>query len=355
VLRARLSTLFEADVYLTGMAAAATLGNHNPPAALAAVDHKTQELAAAVGDAYPSIQSQFLTLWRQETSLFMDYAAAKAAGDTAKATATRAALDTFRKNVGALFNGVNPNLTQDSVVTLLSGHVSTIESTIDAQARHDNTQYADLKAAADQMPEVGEFLAKGFALAMKSRYTGNVDSRAALLVTTLEDVLQAHTYMVGVAATATIDGGDAQAAANAVDANSSDLANVFTSVYDPTVGTRLLASWRQQVARYRDYTAARVQGAAGAAAATQAAGQLSQYPQSLGSFLAGLQPPLDVSGVVGSLGSEVSALLAAVDAEAGHDPRSYDLVRTAADQMLPLGAALADAVATQFPGTFTAT
>ena len=354
VLRARLSTHFQAHSYLVGLMTAAAAAGTDPAPARSVVDQNGAELAAVVGEVFtPAVGQQFQGLWLRQLDLELAYTRAKVAGDSAAATQVRAGLDRFRSDLADFFAPLSPSLTTSTVTDLFSTPLSALLSAADAQVTRSAQQYASLHTAAAAMPPVAELLTRAFVKHDPSRYPGNPDSGASTLLTASEDLLQEHVFLLAVTTATQVSGGDVKAASNTLDLNSEALANVLVSAYGSAAGATFLSLWRGHVSSFLDYARARVAG--NQADAAQAASRLDQFSQDMGAFLAGANPNLTRDQVASSMAAHVSTAKAMIDAQAGRDPRWVALALTAGRGMLPVGALVAQALAAQLPGRFSGT
>ena len=176
---------------------------------------------------------------------------------------------------------------------------------------------------------------------------------ASDLRTLLDLQLSEHVYLAGSATGAALGGRDAEfkAAADALDANSVEIAQSIGSVYGPDAETAFLPLWRSHIGFFVDYT----QGVAAKDQAKQdkAVSDLLGYTQDFAAFVSGANPNLPKAAVADLLESHVVGLKDAVDAQAAGDaPRAYMALRTASQHMDMIGNALAGAIGKQFPDTF---
>jgi hypothetical protein len=177
--------------------------------------------------------------------------------------------------------------------------------------------------------------------------------KAAELKSKLSTLLQEHTFLAAAATGAALSGRTAefQGAAGALDMNSIDVSKAIGMVYGSGAETAFLALWRKHIGFVVDYTT----GVAtkDKAKSDKAVGDLVQYTQDFGAFLASANPNLPKEAVAGLVKDHVLTLKAVIDAQAtGDAKKTYSALREAAMHMQMIADPLAAAIAKQFPGKF---
>ena len=162
---------------------------------------------------------------------------------------------------------------------------------------------------------------------------GPSDTEAAELRADLAAGLEEHTYLAGITITRLVAEGAtspaATAAAAALDANSTALADVVSSGFDPEVGEDFLRLWRGHVTSYVDYAAARQAG--DAAAASTATDELDTFASDTGDlFESASDEVLAADQVAEGLGTHVQSTLTVIDATVAGSPDAVALLREAA-------------------------
>ena len=162
---------------------------------------------------------------------------------------------------------------------------------------------------------------------------GPSDTEAAELRADLAAGLEEHTYLAGITITRLVAEGATSPAATAtaasLDANSTALADIVSSGFDPEVGEDFLRLWRGHVTSYVDYAAARQAG--DAAAASTATDELDTFASDTGDlFESASEEALSASEVEDGLDTHVQSTLAALDATVAASPDAVGLVREAA-------------------------
>ncbi|MDT7543926.1 MAG: hypothetical protein QOE99_36 [Actinomycetota bacterium] len=350
-LRAGLTYLLEEHVQLAGIAtgtAIANKGNLKAPAVMAAVaalDANSVALSKAVGSAYPKAEAPFLASWRQHIGFFVDYTLGKATKNAAMTTKAMKDLDGYRTSFGQLINSVVPELPADAVATELKPHVASLFAAIDAQVAGDPKQFQLLQDAAGHMPGTAAILAGGIATNLK---LGMADTKAADLRAGLTALLTQHVYAAGIAiSTAVSKGGNLKdpmvvGAVSALDANSVALSKAVGAAY-PKAEAPFLASWRQHIGFFVDYTLGKA--TKNAAMTTKAMKDLDGYRTSFGQLINSVVPELPADAVATELKPHVASLFTAIDAVVAGSPTAFGKLQTAAGHMPGTAGTLAGGIA----------
>src|SRR4051794_26156912 len=350
-LRAGLTYLLEEHVQLAGIATGTALakkGNLNDPAvkaAVAALDANSVALSKAVGAAYPKAEAPFLASWRQHIGFFVDYTLGKATKNTAMTDKAVKDLDGYRTSFGQLINSVVPELPADAVANELKPHVASLFAAIDAQVAGDPKQFALLQTAANHMPATAAILAGGIATNLD---LGKADTKAAELRAGLTALLTQHVYAAGIAInTAVAKGGNLKdpmvtGAVSALDANSVALSKAIGAAY-PKAEAPFLASWRQHIGFFVDYTLGKA--TKDQAKADKAQKDLDGYRTGFGQLINSVVPELPADAVAEELKPHVASLSAAIDAVVAGDPTAFSKLQTAAGHMPMTAATLSGGIA----------
>ena len=356
-LRATLNRLFGEHVILAAAATGAALDGREAEfkAAAGALDANSMDIAGAIGSVYGQDAEQaFLPLWRRHIGFAVDYTVGAATKDQAKQQKAVSDLIAYTQDFGAFLQSANPHLPKSVVADLVKHHVVTLKDVIDAQASKDYVSaYAAQRTATAHMRMIGDPLAGAIVKQFPDRFSGNPESAASGLRTTLNLALAEHVYLAGAATNAALGGRDAEfkAAAGGLDANSVDIAKAIGSVYGPEAEQAFLPLWRRHIGFFVDYTV----GVATKDQAKQdkAVNDLVSYTQDFGAFLSSANPNLPKPVVADLVKSHVLTLKTVVDAQAAKDQgRAFTAVRTAAGHMPMIADPLAEAIAKQFPDRF---
>jgi hypothetical protein len=169
----------------------------------------------------------------------------------------------------------------------------------------------------------------------------------------LRTLLQEHTFLAANATGAALGGRKAEfeAAAGALDMNSVDVSKTIGSVYGSGAEQAFLALWRKHIGFVVDYTVGLA--TKDKAKSDKAVGDLVQYTQDFGAFLASANPNLPRDAVAGLVKDHVLTLKSVIDAQAAMDGKAtYAALRAAGMHMQMIADPLADAIAKQFPAKF---
>lgn len=166
--------------------------------------------------------------------------------------------------------------------------------------------------------------------------TGGADSAAAGLRGALTGLLDDHVWLAGNALqTAVLKGGNlkdpqVKGAVAALDANSVALSKAVGSVY-PAAEAPFLASWRQHIGFFVNYTLGKATHNAKMAADANKA--LDGYRTSFGQLINSVVPELPADAVAKELIPHVTTLEAAIDAAVAGSPDFQTKLATAAAHM----------------------
>jgi hypothetical protein len=345
-LRATLTSLLSDHVWLAGNAldtAVRQQGDLKDPqvvGAVKALDANSVALAEAIGSVYPDAEKPFLASWRQHVGFFVDYTLGKATKNDEQVSKAKDDLDAYRTSFGELINSVVPELPADAVADELKPHVASLFAAIDASVAGKPDYQTKLSTAADHMAMTAEVLAGG--IAKNKQLSGDVDGMASTVRATLTSQLTAHVWLAGNALdTAVQQTGDLKdpqvvGAVKALDANSVALAKTLGSVY-PEAEKPFLASWRQHIGFFVDYTLGKATNNDEQVA--KAKDDLDAYRTSFGQLINSVVPELPADAVAEELKPHVASLFAAIDASVADKPDYQTKLSMAAEHM-PMTAAV---------------
>jgi hypothetical protein len=351
-LRGGLTYLLTEHVYLAGLATGTAVGKGGDlkdPAvvgAVTALDANSIAIADAVASAYPEAKEPFLTSWRQHIGFFVDYTLGKATKDGAKVAKAKKDLDAYRTSFGQLISSVVPELPADAVAEALVPHVASLFAAIDAQVAGKATQFALLDEAASHMPMTAKTLAGG--IDANKNLAGDPADAASELRSGLTFLLTQHVYDAGIAiSTAVSNKGSltaptSAAAVKALDANSVAIADAVASAY-PEAKEPFLASWRQHIGFFVDYTLGKATN--DATKVTKAKTDLDGYRTSFGQLISSLVPELPADAVARELVPHVDSLFLAIDSVVAGKASAFKNLGAAASHMPGTAATLASGIA----------
>lgn len=176
-LRAALTGLLIQHVAATAFVvqtAVANGGNLTVPevkGAIAALGDNTDQLGAAIGSVYGSAaQTEFLKLWRAHIGYFVNYTLGVATHDTAKVATAQKDLNGYISQFSTFIAGAT-KLPASAVAADLKGHVSTLETAINAIVAGSPNASTDLQAAENHMAGTAAVLSQGIAASMPSKFS----------------------------------------------------------------------------------------------------------------------------------------------------------------------------------------
>lgn len=350
-LRSDLTGLLQEHVLLVGMVTGATLAGQDAGPPSAVLDQNAADLGAALGEVYGAdTAAAFLDPWRRHTAGIVAFTTVAASTDKAPVDQAKAALAAIRGEIITILNSANPQLTPDALEETLGAYATGVQAAITAQAKKDPEAPTKLKKAADTMADTGIVMAAGIVKQKKDEVPGKIDAVSAVMRTSLTAKLQEHAYLAGIATGATLDGGDAAPATEALDENSLELSRAIGSVYGDEAARRFLELWRQHIEFIVDFTKAAASGDAAKMDAARSA--LDGYRTTFASFLSDANPNLAKTAVANDVGRHIDSLLTAIEAQAAKDPGQVSKLREAAMQMPGTALLLATGIARQFPAKF---
>jgi hypothetical protein len=160
-----------AFVVQTAAANNANLSAPEVKGAIAALQTNTNQLGAAIGSVYGSAaQTEFLKLWNAHIGYFVNYTLAVATKNTKLVATARKDLNGYITRFGAFIAGAT-KLPKPAVEADLKGHVSTLETAINAILAGSPSASADLMAAENHMAGTAAALSQGIASSEPSKFT----------------------------------------------------------------------------------------------------------------------------------------------------------------------------------------
>ena len=321
-LRSSLTALLTEHVYLSGITVAtayATAPNSAEfQAAAAALDKNSVAVADAVAAVVPDQRDTFLDAWRAHIGDFVSYAVATKGGDDEAKAKEVADLAAYTRSQGAFFEQITGGeLPAAAVTASLDEHVATLAAAVDSLAAGDPRAYDLLKTAGDHIAMSAGALAGGIVAATKAE--GDPADAAAALRAGLTSQLVSHVYLAGAAVfaayTAGAESADFDAAAAALDENSTEIAAGIGSIA-PDQEMTFLEQWRSHISDFVDYALA----AAGSdeAGKQEQLDDLNAYRASAGQFFSDVTGgALAAADVTEALGHHAETLAGAIDSFSG--------------------------------------
>jgi hypothetical protein len=194
--------------------------------------------------------------------------------------------------------------------------------------------FVDIRTAAQHMPGSADVLAGGFVKALK--LSGNADSKASNLQSSLTYLFTEHVYLAGIAVATAYDKGATSDAFNAakasVLANATDIETAVTGIVGATQGAAFKAAFDAHIGDFVSYAvAAKGKDTAGMAKAVTS---LTAYAKTVGTFFNKVTGGvLSASAVQADTMTHILTLKAAVDDLAAGKTTAYADLKKAADHM----------------------
>jgi hypothetical protein len=138
--------------------------------AVGALTDNTNALGTAIGSVYgPAAQKAFLKLWNAHIGFFVNYTLGVATHDSAKVKTAKKDLAGYISQFAAFVAGAT-KLPASAVAADLQGHVSTLETAINAMVSGSTSEGSDLLMAENHMAGTAAVLAQGIVASMPSKF-----------------------------------------------------------------------------------------------------------------------------------------------------------------------------------------
>lgn len=349
-LRSGLDELFREHVDLTGFVVQTAvmdgIGSPNTAAALQALDGNTVALGQAVGSVYgAAAQSAFVKMWRAHIGFFVNYTKGLATHNTPLVSQAQTQLAGYRASFSK-FLGTATGLPASAISADLQGHVSTLETAIQAIVTKSPAAAADLQMAAMHMDGTAEVLANG--IAAQKKLAGNADGASSALRAALTGLLIQHVAQTGAvvqtAVETSLSSPQTAAAVKALDDNTVALGTAIGSIYGKSAQAAFLTMWRAHIGFFVDYTKGLATKDQSLVSQTQT--QLAGYKTDFAKFLA-TATGLPATAVADDLQGHITTLEAAIQAIVAKDPSAGAKMSAAESHMAGTAAVLASAIAKQ--------
>jgi hypothetical protein len=322
-------------------------------AALAALDQNTQGLGKAIGSVYgTAAQTQFLKLWRAHIGFFVNYTLGVAGHSQSQVATAKKDLAGYISQFAAFVAGAT-KLPASAVAADLQGHVSTLETAINAIVAKSPDAGQKIEMAAMHMNGTAQVLAKG--IATSRSISGNVAGAGSSLRAALTGLLIQHVaatafvVQTAVAAVGNLTNPEVKGAISALSDNTNQLGDAIGSVYGPAAKTQFLKLWNAHIGFFVNYTlgVATKNTAKTNAAKNDLAGYISQFS----TFVASATK-LPAAAVAADLQGHVSTLETAINSIVAGSPAASANLLVAEDHMAGTGAVLAQGIAASMPSKF---
>jgi hypothetical protein len=342
-----------ANVVQDAVAAKGNLKTPEVKNAVAALGQNTDSLGAAIGSVYGSAaQQQFLKLWRAHIGFFVNYTLGVATKNTAMVNTAKKDLAGYISQFSTFVAGAT-KLPKSAVAADLQGHVSTLETAINAIVAGSPAAGKDLEMAAMHMNGTAQVLATGI---VKSKgIVGDVTSAPSSLRAALTGLLIQHVAATGfvvqtaVAAKGNLKAPEVKGAVGALTDNTNQLGAAIGSVYGSAAKAQFLKLWNAHIGFFVNYTlgVATKNTAMVNTAKKDLAGYISQFS----TFVAGATK-LPKSAVAADLQGHVSTLETAINAMVAGSSSEGSALLMAENHMAGTGAVLAQGIVASMPSKF---
>jgi hypothetical protein len=323
-------------------------------AALAALDQNTQGLGKAIGSVYgAAAQKQFLKLWRAHIGFFVNYTLGVAHHNSGQVKTAKKDLAGYISQFSVFVSGAT-KLPQAAVAADLEGHVSTLETAINAIVAKRPDAGQKIEMAAMHMGGTAEVLAKGIVASkgISGDVTGASSSLRAALTGLLVQHVAATAFVVqtAVAAKGNLKDPEVKGAISALSDNTNQLGAAIGSVYGPAAQQKFLKLWRAHVGFFVNYTlgVATKNTAKTNLAKKDLAGYISQFSEFVSAAT-----KLPKAAVAADLQGHVSTLETAISSIVTVSPKASANLLAAEDHMAGTGAVLAQGIVASMPAKFT--
>ncbi len=173
--RVALNQLLQEHLYLASSATGAALGGRSAEfaAAGAALNANGTDIGAALGTLYGTdAQDQFNKIWSAHNGFFVDYTTGVAKNDKAMQDKAVQDLTTIYLPEFSAFLAGATDLPLDAVTSLVTDHILTTKTIVDAQAKGDWTAAAAADRIAGQhMEMIGDPLAKAIVTKLPAKFS----------------------------------------------------------------------------------------------------------------------------------------------------------------------------------------
>ena len=322
-------------------------------AALAALDQNTQGLGAAIGSYYgPAAQKEFLKLWRAHIGYFVNYTLGVAMHNPKQVATARQDLAGYAAKFSQFIAGAT-KLPAAAVAADLKGHVSTLETAINAIVAKKPDAGQKIEMAATHMDGTAQVLAKG--IASSKGISGNVTGAGSSLRAALTGLLVQHVAATGfvaqtaVAAKGNLKAPEVKGAIAALHDNTNQLGAAFGSIYGHGAQKEFLKLWRAHIGYFVNYTLGVATHNSKQVATAQQ--DLAGYASKFSEFVAGATK-LPAAAVAADLQGHISTLEAAINAIVAGSPKEGAALLMAENHMAGTAAVLAKGIAASMPSKF---
>jgi hypothetical protein len=142
------------------------------PAARAALDANSTDLAAAIGSYYgQEAEAAFHEVWNKHVIAYLDFIDAYAQDDDAARSRALMALHAYHNEIATFLAAANPHLTETGVSDLIRRHVQSLITQVEATAAGDHVRaIATVRSGYAFMFEVGDALSSAIAAQFPDKF-----------------------------------------------------------------------------------------------------------------------------------------------------------------------------------------
>lgn len=326
-------------------------------AAFAELDENSLALSETIGSIYgDDAVDEFLPLWRDQVVAILDYGTAAVANDAGAKEAATAEIERVQGELAAFFASVNPQVTEEEIVTLFEPYRTSVTALTEAQAANEPQEAHRLAQEAHRY--TADEIARGLATAIDKQfpdtYVGTVQSPAAMLHGEFTVLLGEQVLILENSTDEILAGlgSESDDQPEALQSNTDALAELFGAAYGDEAAATFTELWGTFNDSVLAYT--RAAGDEDQKARESQATALDDFVTEFGEFLAEVNPDGDAAATTELLQTEVDEMVQMIDAQiAGESAMLYnhlfEAYRTAAGS---LAMELSGSIIQQFPESY---
>ncbi|MFC4322539.1 copper amine oxidase [Litchfieldia salsa] len=326
-------------------------------ASAAALDENTVDLSSAIASVYDEEAGvAFEEMWSAHIGFFVDYVVAVGKNDEAGKKTSLDELSQYRQDFSQfLETATGERLEAGALADGLQMHVNQLVGAFDSYVAGDyNKAYEYEREAIGHM----HMVAKGLSSAITDQFPEKFNNTKAVtpaadLRAALDHLLSEHAGLAAMAMQNGIDGSDDFAAsADALNANTEDLAKAISSLYGEEAGQAFKEMWENHIGFFVDYVKAT--GANDEEAKEAALSNLDNYRTEFSTFIeTATEGEVPATALAEGLQMHVNQLVAAFNSYIAKDyEAAYESIREAYGQMYGASKALSGGIVAQSPDKF---
>ncbi len=313
------------------------------------MNQNTTALTSAITSVYgSSTGQQFESLWEQHM-YFFTYV-----NDVLAANKDQATLTAYKNQFSQFMASADPHLSEATLSSVLQDHINQITTAFNDYAA-GNYQASDqeLANAYNLMFTAGDYLATGIEAQFPQKFQNtSPNTPAGSLVTTLDQLLGLHAFVLELRMQAQYSGNTASTAAlmNLMNQNTAQLTAAIGSVYGSKAAQEFESLWNQHQYFFTYVNDVKAGNTAGA---QQAQATLTHYKNEFSAFMAQANPNFSESTLSTVLQDHINQITTAFNdyAHGNYSAADPETVQ-AYNLMYAAGQYLAQGIVAQFPGKF---